>query len=184
MDVLFKQLDLTSMSSKLDKLLFTTDSTSNANSSLIQASLKILIYLSDNVQHRFYSKLPSISERIMGLYLAGAVQTCTPLEEFRRSKEDLVVIQLRLADISTPTPLVFLAVFPRGVEMEKRRAPSFTGKTIDYSGFRREKMWLQAMIIKWSKLNIRLNKATRRIIIMYILSVHPFVFQDTLIKLR
>ena len=135
MDVLTQQLDSLqkSISSKLDKLLAKTDSASTANSSLTPASQKTLINLSDRVHHQLSSELPSISKRIMSLNSAGAVQTCTSIEEVRRSKEDdLVIILLRLADISTLATPVSPVASPRGVEMEKSRAPSFTGKTIDY----------------------------------------------------
>ena len=171
MDVLTTHLDSIqkSISSKLDKLLAKTDTASTANLSLTPASQKILINLSDSVQHQSSSELSSISEQIMSLNSAGAVQTCTSIEEFRRSKEDdLVIIQLRLADISTLATPFSPAASPRGVEMEKSRAPSFTGKTIDYLECRRA--WAEMAAIPWNydnqveKINHEVDSATRRFI--------------------
>ena len=170
-DVFTKQLDSLqkSISSKLDKLLAKTDSASTANLSLTPASQKILINLSDSVQHQSSSELSSISEQIMSLNSAGAVQTCTSIEEVRRSKEDdLVIILLRLADISTLATPVSPVASPRGVEMEKSRAPSFTGKTIDYPEFRRG--WAKVAAVHWDddnqveQIKYKVDSATRRLI--------------------
>ena len=80
----------------------------------------------------------------------------------------MVIIHLRLADISTPATPVSPAVSPRGIETEKSRAPSFTGKTIDYPEFRRG--WAKVSEVHWDhdnqvkQIKFKVDSATRRLI--------------------
>ena len=63
---------------------------------------------------------------------------CTTFEKFRRDiQPKILAIQLQLADQLTtkeehPRP----SVTKKGIEMEKSKAPSFSGKTIDYPEFK------------------------------------------------
>ena len=125
-----------------------------------------------SVQQQLSSELSSISERFISLQVPDAVKRCASIEEFRRSKEeDLVVIQLRLADLSSPaipSPPPTSTVPHRSIEMEKSIAPSFSGSVLDYPEFKRS--WAKVAAVHWDdgnqveQIKHKVNPETRLLI--------------------
>ena len=161
-----------SISTKLSKLLEKTTPTSSAVTSITPASHTILSNLLSSVQQQLSSELSSISERFISLQVPDAVKRCASIEEFRRSKEeDLVVIQLRLADLSSPaspSPPSTSTVPHRSIEMEKSIAPSFSGSVLDYPEFKRS--WAKVAAVHWDdgnqveQIKHKVNPETRLLI--------------------
>ena len=121
---------------------------STESKSITLASKTVLNNLLESAQHQLTSELSSISERIIDLNLEDAVAQCTSIEEFKRSKEDnIVVIQLRLAELSTPIAPAASTVAMKSVEMEKSKAPTFSGQTLDYPEFKRG--WAKVAAVHW-----------------------------------
>ena len=100
-------------------------------------------------------------------------QTLENCEKFRRTQQEhLVTIQFRLADAvqdissaaeqPTPQPAI------KGVEMEKSKAPIFSGRTLDYPHFKQG--WKKVAGAIWtddnqvSQIRLKVDERTRRLI--------------------
>ena len=170
LEIYSQQLDSLqqSITSKLDKLLEKTDPSSASLASFGPSSHQIFVGLLNDVQNQLSSELSTLADNILALDRTEVVKRCATIEEFRRSKqEDIVTIQLRLADISSVPPAI-PSISVKNIEMEKSKAPSFSGKTIDYPEFKRG--WAKVAGVHWDdgnqveQIKYKVDQDTRRII--------------------
>ena len=101
---------------------------------------------------------------------------CNELEHFKRAVQPMVLtVQMQLAEqLATPPPAPALiaassnSTRTRDTEMEKSKAPTFSGKTIEYPEFKRG--WKKVAGVYWSDSNqvdqikYKVDSDTRRII--------------------
>ena len=104
-----------------------------------------------------------LSEQILLLDSANLEDNLKQHDNFRQKyKERLLALQLHLAE-KTPT-----ATRPGGFEMEKSKAPTFSGRTIDYPEFKRG--WTKTAGIRWDdgnqveQIKLKVNDQAKRII--------------------
>ena len=155
------QLDI---KKKLDNLHSKTDPSSSISS--IQAYTDLV----SNVKDCLTKDFNILAQTIMSLDAANDVtEKCTQFEEFRQVQQSKIVdIELRLAEkVSSPSTSSTINRM-KGIEMEKSKAPSFSGKTIDYPEFK--KGWQKVPGIMWEDSNqveqikFKVDTNTRRII--------------------
>ena len=132
------------ISTKLDNLLTKTKQSSSTESSAttsttsttvpVQAYTKLL----SSAKHLLLNDFTSLSETILSLDAARLADRVKTLETFRREQQAKIAeIELFLAEHSVdPTPTASTSRV-KGIEMEKSKAPCFSGKTIDYPEFKR-----------------------------------------------
>ena len=164
----FESLKL-DVSSRFDTLL---TKTSSANQILNSTALKVYEGLYTEVHQLFSVELPSLSNKISSLDPQNATTFNQNFEQFKRSHQvAAITIQTQLADqlntspVAPPTPLVHQT---KGIEMEKSKAPTFSGNTIDYPEFKRG--WQKVPGVYWSdgnqveQIKYKVDSETRRII--------------------
>ena len=138
---------------KLDIDSKTTNLTTElAAPTINSASLKLINDMLQDVKSSLNTDFTGLSKDIMSLDHTNVVNRCQEFEEFRRtqlSKVDTIGFQLAKktptpssAPSSAPVPLI------KTMEMEKSKAPVFSGKTIDYPEFKRG--WLKVAGVCWS----------------------------------
>ena len=136
------------------------------------ASLKLCGDMLDNVSKSLSTELTGLSNDIMSLDHANVVAHCQQLEEYHRVQLNQIdTIRFQLAE-KTPsescTTSTTTSATLKSVEMQKSKAPTFSGKTIDYPEFK--KGWLKVAGVCWSdenqveQLKFHVDSDTRRII--------------------
>ena len=142
-------------------------------------TLQIYTDMTKNLKLGLESTFDELSQKILSLQNSDIFQkTLDEHADFRQSYGmRLTQIQLQLAEKSvahtnsatTSHSLTSAdSVYPRGIEMEKSRAPIFSGKTIDYPEFKRG--WNKVAGIVWDDANqveqikLKVDTETRRII--------------------
>ena len=95
----------------------------------------------------------SLSDKILLLDVANIETRIEQFETFRRKQQKLITdIEIRLAEqkcsaASTASRNSSEGVKLKGIEMQKSKPPSFSGKTIDYPEFKRG--WLKVPGVMW-----------------------------------
>ena len=122
-----------------------------------------------NVRSSLDNDFKTLAERIMSLETVDLAGTCDEFEKFRQKQQtNLSTIQLQLAENTKSPVLPDTSSAKRGIEMEKSRAPTFSGKTIDYPEFKRG--WTKVAGAVWSdenqveQIKFKVDADTRRII--------------------
>ena len=138
------KLDIDSKTTNLTKEL--------AEPTINSASLKLINDMLEDVKSILNTDFTGLSKDIMSLDHTNVVNRCQEFEEFRRtqlSKVDTIGFQLA-KKTPTPSPTPSSAPVPliKTMEMEKSKAPVFSGKTIDYPEFKRG--WLKVAGVCWS----------------------------------
>ena len=89
-------------------------------------------------------------------------------EEYKqRRRADLADIEFKLAECTITEPTTQINQV-RGVEMEKSRAPTFSGKTIEYPEFKRGRKKVAG--VRWDdnnqveQIKLKVDQVSRRII--------------------
>ena len=102
----------------------------------------------------FSTSLPALTDKLSGLDPTHATKYFDELEQFKRNNQsDIMTVRIQLADqlnvTTTATPLP--RVQAKGIEMEKSKAPSFSGDTLDYPEFKRG--WEKVPGVHWDDAN-------------------------------
>ena len=110
------------------------------------------------VQSTFASDLDTAFNELKKKDCTNLKDHCTSLESFRRDIQSKILsVQLQLADQessqqpSTTSLPAATRTHQRGIEMEKSRAPTFSGRTIDYPEFKRG--WKKVAGVYWEDSN-------------------------------
>ena len=114
----------------------------------------------------FVGEFNALAENIMSLDIKDAPLRCKEFEEYKRIQKKIITeIEFELAEKSS-TSIVSSA--PKGIEMEKSKAPSFSGRTLDYPEFK--KGWQKVPGVMWEDSNqveqikFKVDAHTKRII--------------------
>ena len=154
---------------RVDSLL---KATSPAEKILNPASLKAYEDIFKEVQSSFSKDLNNAFNDLKDQDPGNVKSHCTTFEKFRRDiQPKILAIQLQLADQLTikeehPRP----SITKKGIEMEKSKAPSFSGRTIDYPEFKRG--WQKVAGVCWKdenqveQIKFKVDDDTRRIILL------------------
>ena len=161
----FESLKL-DVSSRLDVLLSKTAPTTQ---SLNPTSVKMYEGLLNDAQKLLSVDLQTMANDMRSLGLPDLAAHSEALEQFKRAHQSKVItVQMQLADqlSSPPSPAAFQPT--KGIEMQKSKAPTFSGKTIDYPEFKRG--WQKVAGVHWDdgnqveQIKFQVNLETRRII--------------------
>ena len=154
---------------KLTQLLHKTESTPDSQFSFSPSSLSAYKEILDSVTMDLQNKFTSLCEKLLSLDKMNTATYCAEFEQFRREQQSsITTVQIRLADAAgatKPTPVVTPT---KSLEMEKSRAPTFSGRTIDYPEFKRG--WTAVARVYWDDSNQveqikhKVDTKTRRII--------------------
>ena len=164
LDICCKQMETLKLDiqSKVDNLLERT--ISNINS----VAFKMYEDMLSSVQNCISGEFNDLTNNIMALDQVNVARQCLEFEEFRRVQQGkIVTIQFQLAE-NVPSPTPASAGYAKGVEMEKSKAPSFFGKTIDYPEFKRG--WKKVAGVAWDdgnqveQIKFKVDLDTKRII--------------------
>ena len=154
--------------SLLEKTAPPTD-TSETKPNISATSHKIYDDMISSVQTSLSGEFDNIAEKIMSLDKQNVVTLCKDFEQFRRNQHsNIVTVQLRLADIISQPADSQRSKSVKSMEMEKSKAPVFSGKTIHYPEFKRG--WQQVAGVHWDDANQveqikhKVDEKTRRII--------------------
>ena len=171
------------LSERLDSMKFDTSArvdsllqaTAPSKKLLNSASLKAHEELLKGVQLMFASDLETTFNELRNKDSSNLKDHCSKFELFRRDiQPKILAIELQLADQQTaqqptkPSPLASAYIPQRGIEMEKSRAPTFSGRTIDYPEFKRG--WKKVAGVCWEDANqveqikFKVDDESRRII--------------------
>ena len=162
------KIDITT---RVDSLLNATAPTKGGLSS---ASLKAHEEILKSVQSLFATDLNVAFNELKDQDLGNLKSHCTQFELFRRDiQPKILAIQLQLADQPTLTtqhssPVGAHVPQRKGIEMEKSKAPTFSGRTIDYPEFKRG--WTKVAGVCWEdenqveQIKFKVDDETRRII--------------------
>ena len=109
----------------------------------------------NNVAVQLDAPYNELSRAILNLSLSDTETVISEHESFRQNQQKrLVVVKVRLAQLAkdaselTPPPASCSRTHStRSVEMEKCKAPTFTGRTIDYPEFKRG--WCKVAAVAW-----------------------------------
>ena len=131
----------------------------------VQAYTKIL----SSVKHLLSTEFTTLSETILSLDVTRLADRSKQLETFRREQQTKIAeIELRLAEHSVGNTTSPSTSHVKGIEMEKSKAPCFSGKTIDYPEFKRG--WLKVPGVMWEdgnqveQIKFKVDSHTRRLI--------------------
>ena len=140
------QLDATS---RLDMLVSKTDPKTHP---LHASSLPAYEILLAESKQQLSVDVPSLTQSLCKVDPARSATYLSELELFKRANQPkILAIQLQLADQLSvpPTPAPSHAsAANKGIEMEKSKAPVFSGRTIDYPEFKRG--WQKVAAVHWS----------------------------------
>ncbi len=155
------KLDITS---KVQNLLAKTASAASIN----HTTSKLFNDMLGTIKTSLSGEFLAFSKEIMLLDHQNVAARCKEFEEFRRTHQSNIdTIAFQLAEKSS-SPAPARGVSNKNIEMEKSKAPSFTGKTIDYPEFK--KGWIKVPGECWSDANQveqikhKVDAETRRII--------------------
>jgi hypothetical protein len=146
--LLVEQLD----SLKIDLTLrvdFLLKTTSPAEKVLNHAFLKAYEVISKKVQSSFANDLDIAFNDLKDQDPGNVKSHCTTSEKFRKDiQPKILAIQLQLADqLTMKEENQCPSITKKGIEMKKSKAPSFSGKTIDYPEFKRG--WQKVAGVCW-----------------------------------
>ena len=160
------------ISTRVDSLLHAT---APSKTLINHATMKAHEELLKGVQSTFSSDLDTVFNELKEKDCTNLKDHCTSLESFRRDIQSKILsVQLQLADQessqqpSTTSLPVATRTHQRGIEMEKSRAPTFSGRTIDYPEFKRG--WKKVAGVCWEDSNqveqikFKVDDESRRII--------------------
>jgi len=163
------KLDVTT---RVDSLL---QATAPSKMLINPATMKAHEELLKGVQSTFASDLDTAFNELKKKDCTNLKDHCTSLEIFRRDIQSKILsVQLQLADQqsaqqpNTTSPPAATRTHQRGMEMEKSRAPTFSGRTIDYPEFKRG--WKKVAGVCWEDSNqveqikFKVDDESRRII--------------------
>ena len=90
-----------------------------------------------DVQSSLQNEFPELSDKLLLLDKANTDRHCEDFEYFRREQQDIItIIQLCLAETAGSAHKISAKLPTKSLEMEKSRAPTFSGKSIDYPEFK------------------------------------------------
>ena len=145
---------------KVDNLHNKTDPSSEMTST---EGLSKLLSDVDTCLHDF----SALADKIHSLDIANIGTNSQQFELFRQAQQKKIAdIELRLATKKSASPKPSLPT--KGIEMEKSKAPSFSGHTIDYPEFKRG--WLKVPGVMWEdgnqveQIKFKVNDHCRRLI--------------------
>ena len=160
------------VSTRVESLL---NATAPSKKLVSSATLKAHEELLTTVQSTFASDLDTAFNELKTKDCANLKDHCTSFEAFRRDVQaKFLSIQLQLANqqaVQHPTTSPSASdhhTQQRGIEMEKSKAPSFSGRTIDYPEFKRG--WKKVAGVCWGDANqveqikFKVDDESRRII--------------------
>ena len=162
LNIFVKQMDTlkSEIKTKTDTL------SSKLSGPITAASYKVYVEMLSSIKDHLSNQFVELTNSIISLDAAQIDE----LEEFRKGHlSSIVNIELTLAEknpSSTSPPLP--TVNTRGVEMEKIKAPTFSGQTLDYPEFKRG--WEKVAGVCWDDANQlehikqKVDSNTRRII--------------------
>ena len=162
------KIDITS---RFDSLL---RATAPAQKSLNSASFKAYEDILKGVQTSFDDDLNVAFNELKDHDPGNLKSHCLQFEHFRRDiQPKILAIQLQLADqltltVEHPSPIVAHTPQRKGIEMEKSKAPTFSGRTIDYPEFKRG--WQKVAGVCWEdenqveQIKFKVDNETRSII--------------------
>ena len=136
--------------SRLDLLLTKTNKSTQV---LNPTSIKAYEGLLAESQRQLSSDLPSLVQSLSMCDPENSQSYSSEHEQFKRAcNAKILDIQLQLADQLSASPIpVVSPVHPsttfKSIEMEKSKAPTFSGKTIDYPEFKRG--WQKVAGVCW-----------------------------------
>ena len=139
--VLTEQLD----SLKLDisaRVKMLLEKTAPSVTSLNSQSVKAYEDILKGVQSQLTDDLHNAFDSLTKLDPTNIRTHCNELEHFKRTVQPMVLtVQIQLAEqLATPPPppppIQTNITSSKGIEMEKSKAPTFSGKTIDYPEFK------------------------------------------------
>ena len=148
------QMDITS---EIDNIFNKT-----SENTLNSAAHKRYDEMLKSLKIRLQQPYAELSEKILALVKQDEFpEKLNDHEHFRQTQQQkLLVIQLQLADnapipeasssYTTPNP-ISTRIATRGIEMEKSKAPTFSGRTIEYPGFKRG--WKKVAGVVWDDSN-------------------------------
>ena len=129
-------------------------------------SMKVYAEMLSSVKGRLGEEFSQLLDTILTLDVANVDQRLEELEKYRRDHESTILkIELALANKQS-TPNASPAI--KGVEMEKSKAPTFSGRTLDYPEFKRG--WKKVAGVVWDdgnqveQIKLKVDAETRRII--------------------
>ena len=113
----------------------------------------------NNVSVQLDAPYNELSRAILNLSLSDTEKVISEHELFRQNQQRrLVGVKVKLAqlaknetDIKSPSMLASNTQATRSVEMEKCKAPTFSGRTIDYPEFKRS--WCKVAAVAWDDAN-------------------------------
>ena len=140
------KIDITS---RFNVLLTKTDpNTQILNSS----SLKVYESLFAELRNLFSVELQTLTTSMSTLDQANSATYYDDLEQFKRTHQSkLMTVQLQLADQLNTPPVSTVSRPSKGIEMEKGKAPTFSGTTTDYPEFKHG--WQAVPGVHWDDAN-------------------------------
>ena len=162
------------ISTKLKQLLQKTATPSKGSEasvvsiSCISAYKEILAGVKADLENSF----SVLADRIMLLDKDNSTNHCSEFEQFRREQHAMITqVQIRLAEaasVKEPVKESTAKSANKSLEMEKSKAPTFSGKTLDFPEFKRS--WQAIAGVYWDDANQveqikhKVDQKTRRII--------------------
>ena len=156
------------ITSKIKNLLTETAPPSSGDVSINQMSFNLFRDRLNLVTSSLSNEFTVLTEKILSTDHKNAATLCTDFEMFRRVQQKHIdTINSQLAARTTSTNCETTNVL-KGMDMEKSKAPSFSGKTLDYPEFKRG--WQKTAGVCWTdenqvqQIKFKVNSATKRII--------------------
>ena len=164
------QLDIGTKIDKLESETKISDTSgSETASATTSGSIKAFSAMLSTVKDTLNTPYSELMNNILALDTANLEQRLQVLEEFRRKyKEKVVSIELMLAKTKPDSPPPSTVQSVKGIEMEKSKAPVFSGRVIDYPVFKHS--WQQVAGVAWEDANqvtqikLKVDEDTRLII--------------------
>ena len=155
------------VTSKTSTLL---DKTSTTNKEIQSCTLKTYQEMLESVTSSLSGKYNELSQEIIKLDRANIASRCSETEKFRREQQNIInTITFQLAELIPITTTPSQPHNPvKTIEMEKSKAPSFSGRTIDYPEFKRA--WQKVAGVVWEdgnqveQIKLKVDSNTRLII--------------------
>ena len=136
---------------------------------LSTSTQKSFVEILNGVRTDMNVQFKDLLHKILPLDTTGSKERLLKYDEFRRNVlSEITKIDIKLAEASTNSTTSSGAAVPRGVQMEKSRAPTFSGRTIEYPEFKRGwnkvagQAWEDGNQVEQIKQKVDMN--TRRII--------------------
>ena len=136
---------------------------------ITSGSHKIYSEMLSNVKDSLNVQFTELFQTILSLDSENLVTRLGEYEQFRQTHQaHIVTIELQLAEKIPSTSSCLPKVNTKGIEMEKSKAPTFNGRTIDYPEFKRG--WKKVAGVVWDDANqveqikLKVDTETRRII--------------------